>query len=115
MVPAERLEARGAMMERMLKTHEVSNATGASLRQLQWWDERGILKADVVEGHARLYSAETVARAKRLTQLRRAGASLQQIRRLKLLSLDFDTVVRVSRTTLIGATMFVPGERKRSR
>lgn len=57
-------------------TAEVSEASGATARQLQWWDERGVLEAQH-EGHARHYDAEQLEFAKKLVQLRGAGLSLR--------------------------------------
>lgn len=60
---------------------QVANFTGASLRQLQWWDERGIIKARL-EGHCRVWSAETVLRVKLLTELRARRFSLSICKKL---------------------------------
>lgn len=90
------------------RSWEVSRRTGASLRMLQWWDERKLL-IPIREGHTRLYSEEQLAAAKRLADLRRAGASLQQVRRLKLLQVPCERVVGLKgRPTLVGDVLVVP-------
>ena len=60
-------------------SNEVMALTGISLRQLQWWDERGILVA-AREGHKRLYSLDDLAEVAVICELRRRGFSLQKIR-----------------------------------
>jgi DNA-binding transcriptional MerR regulator len=60
---------------------EVSKRTGLSARQLQWWDEQGIV-VPAREGHRRLYSAKDLAELAILCDLRRRGFSLQRIRKM---------------------------------
>lgn len=58
-------------------TAEVAAMTGASLRQLQWWDcEGGIQPAR--EGQRRLYSDEQVTLVRKVVQLRAAGVGLKR-------------------------------------
>jgi DNA-binding transcriptional MerR regulator len=60
---------------------EVVALTGITPRQLQWWDERGL----VVPGRAgrnRTYSLEDLAEVAVLTQLRKKGFSLQRVRKV---------------------------------
>jgi len=60
---------------------EVVALTGISPRQLQWWDEQGI----VVPGrarHRRIYSPDDLAEIAVLCELRERGFSLQKIRRV---------------------------------
>jgi DNA-binding transcriptional MerR regulator len=68
---------------------QVSERTGLTPRQLQWWDEQGIV-VPVREGHRRLYSAKDLAELAILCDLRRRGFSLQRIRKmLSLLRREF--------------------------
>ena len=60
---------------------EVSKVSGVSLRQLQWWDEQGVVSPDHT-GHRRLYSTEEVIEVAVIAELRRKGFSLQKIRRV---------------------------------
>ncbi len=55
--------------------------TGISLRQLQWWDERGIVVPSR-DGHKRVYSLDDLAEVSVICELRRRGFSLQKIRRV---------------------------------
>ena len=55
--------------------------TGISPRQLQWWDERGIVVPGR-DGHRRIYSLDDVAEVAVLCELRQRGFSLQKIRRV---------------------------------
>jgi DNA-binding transcriptional MerR regulator len=68
---------------------QVSERTGLTPRQLQWWDEQGIV-VPAREGHRRLYSTKDLAELAILCDLRRRGFSLQRIRRmLALLRREF--------------------------
>jgi len=60
---------------------DVSKASGVSLRQLQWWDEQGVVSPNHT-GHKRLYSQEEVIEVAVIAELRRKGFSLQKIRRV---------------------------------
>jgi DNA-binding transcriptional MerR regulator len=60
---------------------DVSNMTGVSLRQLQWWDEQGVV-SPVQRGHRRMYQLHEVVEVSLITELRRKGISLQKIRRV---------------------------------
>lgn len=62
-------------------TSEVSEATGATLRQLQWWDEAVILPVRH-EGHKRFYTAEDRAMVDIIVRLRDKGLSLKPIRKV---------------------------------
>ena len=71
-------------MQQSYTSSQVSERTGLTPRQLQWWDEQGIV-APRREGHRRLYSASDLAELAILSDLRRRGFSLQRIRRMLLL------------------------------
>ena len=53
-----------------LSSKEVCALLGVTLRQLQWWDERGYVKPLQV-GHARHYSCQHILRAAIITELHR--------------------------------------------
>lgn len=60
---------------------EVMARTGVTQRQLQWWDERGIVRPER-EGHKRLYSMEHLIEVAVICELRRKGFSLQGVRKV---------------------------------
>lgn len=60
---------------------DVSRVSGVSLRQLQWWDEQGVVSPSH-SGHRRLYQPEEVIEVAVIAELRRKGFSLQKIRRV---------------------------------
>lgn len=63
--------------------------TGISARQLQWWDERGIV-VPAREGHRRLYSLDDLAEVAVICDLRKRGFSLQRVRKvIRLLQKEF--------------------------
>jgi DNA-binding transcriptional MerR regulator len=62
-------------------SHDVVAVTGITARQLQWWDERGIV-VPAREGHRRLYSMEDLAEVAVICELRRKGFSLQRVRKV---------------------------------
>jgi DNA-binding transcriptional MerR regulator len=62
-------------------SQEVIALTGVTARQLQWWDERGVVKPER-EGHRRLYSMQNVMAMAVICELRRKGFSLQGVRRV---------------------------------
>jgi DNA-binding transcriptional MerR regulator len=62
-------------------SQEVVALTGVTARQLQWWDERGLIKPER-QGHRRLYSMENVMAMAVICELRRKGFSLQGVRKV---------------------------------
>jgi DNA-binding transcriptional MerR regulator len=68
-------------MQDRFTSQEVIALTGITPRQLQWWDERGVVKADR-EGHRRLYSIKQLAEVAVICELRRKGFSLQGVRKV---------------------------------
>ena len=66
---------------REFTSSEISEVTGVSLRQLQWWDEQKVVSPRH-EGHKRLYLAEEAIEIAVIAELRRKGFSLQKIRRV---------------------------------
>src|SRR5579863_7610516 len=69
-------------MQSTFTSREVVALTGISPRQLQWWDERGIV-VPAREGHRRIYSRDDLAEIAVLCELRRRGFSLQIPGRLR--------------------------------
>src|SRR3954447_6124807 len=68
---------------------EVMARTGITGRQLQWWDERGIVVPSR-QGHRRLYSLDDLAEVVVICDLRRRGFSLQRVRKvMRLLQKEF--------------------------
>jgi DNA-binding transcriptional MerR regulator len=69
------------MAERQFTSNEVIRLTGITARQLQWWDERGLVVPSR-QGRNRLYSADDLAEIAVLSELRRKGFSLQRVRKI---------------------------------
>ena len=66
-------------MQQTFTSNEVIALTRISARQLQWWDERGIVVPSR-KGHNRTYSRDDLAEVAVLCDLRQRGFSLQKIR-----------------------------------
>jgi DNA-binding transcriptional MerR regulator len=76
------------MQDRFL-SHDVIALTGITARQLQWWDERGVVKPER-QGHRRLYSMQNLTEVAVICELRRKGFSLQGVRKvMRFLSQEF--------------------------
>jgi DNA-binding transcriptional MerR regulator len=70
-------------------SHEVVALTGITPRQLQWWDERGVVKP-LRKGHRRVFSVKNVTEVAVICELRRKGFSLQGVRKvLRFLQREF--------------------------
>src|SRR5215471_18654011 len=67
-------------MEQKFTSSQVVGLTGITARQLQWWDERGIVVPQR-EGRRRLYSLDDVTEIAVICALRRKGFPLQRVRR----------------------------------
>src|ERR1700760_3864705 len=67
-------------MQDRFTSQQVTALTGITPRQLQWWDERGVVKPER-EGHRRLYSMEHLTEVAVICELRRKGFSLQGVRK----------------------------------
>jgi DNA-binding transcriptional MerR regulator len=67
---------------RFRTTNEVSQITGATLRELQWWDETKVVMATRQDSHMRLYDDTDVLKVLLVTELRHKGLSLQKTRRV---------------------------------
>jgi len=68
-------------MQERFTSHEVVDITGITPRQLQWWDERGVVKPQR-EGHRRMYSMNHLTEVAVICELRRKGFSLQSVRKV---------------------------------
>jgi len=68
-------------MQDSFTSRQVVELTGITPRQLQWWDERGVV-IPAREGHRRLYSMEDLAEVAVICELRRKGFSLQRVRKV---------------------------------
>ena len=68
-------------MQDRFSSQEVIALTGISARQLQWWDERGVVKPQR-QGHRRLYSMQNVTEIAVICELKRKGFSLQAVRKV---------------------------------
>jgi len=78
-------------MQQQFTSSDVVALTGITARQLQWWDERGIV-APSRQGHRRIYSWGELATVAVICQLRRRGFSLQRMRKvIRFLQQEFGT------------------------
>ena len=68
-------------MQNLFTSREVVVLTGITPRQLQWWDERGIVVPHR-QGHRRLYSLEHLTEVAVICELRRRGFPLQRVRKV---------------------------------
>ena len=67
-------------MQREFTSNDVIALTGITARQLQWWDERGIVRRR--KGHRRIYSWDELVTVAVICQVRRRGFSLQRMRKV---------------------------------
>lgn len=76
-------------MEHRFTSSQVVSLTGITPRQLQWWDECGIVVPQR-EGRRRLYKLDDVTEIAVICALRRKGFPLQRVRRImKFLQKEF--------------------------
>jgi DNA-binding transcriptional MerR regulator len=68
-------------MQQQFTSRNVVALTGITPRQLQWWDERGIV-VPAREGHRRLYSMEDLVEVAVICDLRQRSFSLQRVRKV---------------------------------
>jgi len=68
-------------MQDRFPSHDVIALTGITARQLQYWDERGVVKPER-EGHRRRYSMQKLTEVAVICELRRKGFSLQGVRKV---------------------------------
>jgi DNA-binding transcriptional MerR regulator len=60
-------------------TSQVARLTGATLRQLQWWDEKGIVSPALDERHARQYSYGQLIAAAVMAHCRKKEIPLRKV------------------------------------
>lgn len=78
-------------MKDRFTSQEVIRLTGITPRQLQWWDERGVVRPER-DGHRRLYSFNQLTEMAVICELRRKGFSLQGVRKvMRFLDREFGT------------------------
>jgi len=83
-------------MQRQFSSNDVIALTGITARQLQWWDERGVVVPNR-EGHRRVYSWGELVTVAVICQLRRRGFSLQRMRKvIAFLQKEFGTNLAAS-------------------
>jgi DNA-binding transcriptional MerR regulator len=93
-------------MQDCFSSQQVLALTKVTARQLQWWDERGVVKPQR-QGHRRQYSMQNVMEMAVICELRRKGFSLQGVRRvMRFLQREFgkglgETVARNSDVHLL--------------
>jgi DNA-binding transcriptional MerR regulator len=68
-------------MQERFSSQEVIAITGITARQLQWWDERGVVKP-IRQGHRRIYSMQNLTELAVISELRHKGFPLQQVRKV---------------------------------
>ncbi|HEY7099216.1 MAG TPA: MerR family transcriptional regulator [Terriglobales bacterium] len=66
-------------MQERFSSNDIVVLTGITLRQLQWWDERGIV-VPLRQGHRRVYLFEDLSEIAVICELRQRGFSLQRVR-----------------------------------
>ena len=87
-------------MQESFTSREIIRLTGITARQLQWWDERGLV-VPAREGHRRVYTFEDLTEVAVICELRRKGFSLQRMRQVvRFLQKEFSK--RLAET--VGAT-----------
>ncbi len=80
-------------MQQEFTSNDLIALTGITARQLQWWDERGIV-APGRQGHRRIYSWDELVTVAVICQLRRRGFSLQRMRKvIRFLQQEFGTSI----------------------
>jgi DNA-binding transcriptional MerR regulator len=68
-------------MQERFTSQQVIDLTGITPRQLQWWDERGVVRPER-DGHRRVYTLDHVTEVAVICELRRKGFSLQGVRKV---------------------------------
>ena len=81
MLKAKKTRSPHPLASEVFSSQDVTRITGVSLRQLQWWDEQGVV-SPTQRGHKRLYEIHEVVEVALINELRGKGISLQKIRRV---------------------------------
>ncbi len=98
-------------MEQQFSSNQVVALTGITPRQLQWWDERGIV-VPARQGRRRLFSFDDLAEIAVICDLRRRGFSLQRVRKvMRFLQREFSK--RLSETARAGSECHLLTDGKR--
>lgn len=84
---------------RVYSSNDIADATGASLRQLQWWDEARLIQPKHI-GHTRVYTKTQMLEAHVVMELRKKGYSLQAIR------IVFRSIQRTWQNKPVGLVIF---------
>jgi DNA-binding transcriptional MerR regulator len=83
-------------MQKEFSSNDVMALTRITARQLQWWDERGVVVPSRV-GHRRVYSWDELVTVAVICQLRQRGFSLQRMRKvIVFLQREFGTNLAAS-------------------
>jgi DNA-binding transcriptional MerR regulator len=83
-------KTKAAQIKDRFPSQEVIALTGITARQLQWWDERGVVRPER-QGHRRLYSMQNLTEVAVICELRRKGISLQGVRKvMRFLQREFN-------------------------
>jgi MerR-like DNA binding protein len=90
-----------------LTSQQLSDTFNITLREIQWWCERGLLRP-LIQNNIRHFDSDECRRAQRIKQLRKAGVSLTSIRRVLKSGLVYSRVIRIRKPTIIGDTLVVP-------
>jgi DNA-binding transcriptional MerR regulator len=72
---------RDAVSQQTYTSNEVARLAQVTARQLQWWDERGLV-APYKQRHKRLYKPSEAIEIMIMAELRRKGVSLNEIRQV---------------------------------
>lgn len=96
-----------------MTTLEFARATGATLRQLQYWHEKGILVPTMSPGAGaggviREYSKAQVQNGKRLKEMSDAG--LHVSRYAEFLPMAWRTVIALRNPRIIDGVLYVPAD-----
>jgi hypothetical protein len=92
--------------EKFYTVQEAAHDSGLTLRQLQWWDERGIL-SPFIQQHRRLYTVEQRDLAIRMGKLRRAGLPLRKLPKYAALPWTSIVSVRCGKPAMMGNVLVV--------
>src|SRR5437016_12886637 len=109
-------------MKTAFSSRDVVALTGITPRQLQWWDEQGIV-VPARKGHRRLYSMGDLTEVAVICELLRRGFSLQRVRKvMRFLQREFgkrlaETVSGASEYHLLtdGSTLYLETSRSEER
>jgi DNA-binding transcriptional MerR regulator len=103
------LKQNGFKMQQKFTSSDVIALTSITARQLQWWDERGIV-APSRQGHRRIYSWDELVTVAVICQLRRRGFSLQRMRKvIRFLQQEFGTSLAATVSASSGYHLLIDG------